>query len=273
MGYPAFPVPQPVREPDLLYRHEPPVCQDRLSFRNTGQFSDLALLPQMPVDTVLDHGNMEHGGCAGTVNVAVLPEHLLPPGLTGQPCDDPRLDGGEVGHDEPASLFWHERGTDQLLQYIGRAVVQNFQGSEVAGTYQFPRLFQVRQMVLRQVLHLDKPSGKPSGPVRPVKLQESPSPAVTADHVLHGLIFFYRRLCQFQPEQQRLPNFACGLCGLPGHLVPGHGFHLHTPGSQPVHHLYRGIRVLQPGDIPGPFQRMFAKLFMATECRLHQRPV
>ena len=62
MGYPAFPVPQPVRQPHLFDGHGSPVCQDRLSFRDAGKFRDLALLPQVPVDPVFDHRHMEHGG-------------------------------------------------------------------------------------------------------------------------------------------------------------------------------------------------------------------
>ena len=79
-----------------------------------GQLRDLAFLPQMTVDTMFFHRNMEHLGGGGAVDVAAPGEHLLPPLLPGDPGDDPCLDCGEVGHEEPAPRPGDKGGADQF---------------------------------------------------------------------------------------------------------------------------------------------------------------
>ena len=56
-----------------------------------GQFCDLAALAQVAIDTVLFHGYMKHGGRAGAVDIAIVPENLRAPFLPGQVRKYPRL--------------------------------------------------------------------------------------------------------------------------------------------------------------------------------------
>ena len=79
-----------------------------------GQLSNLAALPEVGVLAVLLHGDVEHGAGRRAVDVAAVGKHLLPPLLSGDPCDDPRLNSSEVSHEEAASRLRHEGCADQL---------------------------------------------------------------------------------------------------------------------------------------------------------------
>lgn len=69
-------------------------------------------------------GYTENAGCGGLVDLAGGAENVQHPLLTGQPCDQPGLDGGEIGVDEGAALAGHQRGADELAQSVRYIVGQ-----------------------------------------------------------------------------------------------------------------------------------------------------
>ena len=237
------------------------------------QFCDFPLLPQMPVDAMFLHGNMEHRRRAGTINITVLGKHVLTPGLPSQPGDDPCFDSAEIGYYESASLSWDESRANQLLQYIRRRIIQKFQCIEITGAYQFPRFLQIFQMVLGQVLNLDQSSGKPPGPVGSVKLDESPGPSVLPYHIFHSHIFFDAGTGQFQPQAQCLAHFPGCFFDLLCYFLFGQRFHGHTLRRQPAHHLDWRVRVFQSRNLMRPLQGKILKMCIAADSVLHQRPV
>ena len=151
----------------------------------------------MPVHAVLFHGDMEHLRSGSAVNVAALCKNLLPPMFPSDPCDDPRLDGGEVCHIKTAAGFRHKGGADKLGQYQRYGVIEHFHGVRIAAADQCPCGVQIRQMVLRQVLHLDEPTGIAAGAVGPVKLDKPSGTVIRADYRLHGGVFLDAALCKF----------------------------------------------------------------------------
>ena len=67
-------------------------------------------------------------------------------------------------------------------------------------------------MILGQILQLDVPAGKPSGPVGSIKLEHAPSPTILTSRHLHGLVFPDRRFGQFLSKQQyTAKRFFCRL--------------------------------------------------------------
>ena len=117
-----------------------------------GQFCDLSLLPQVAIDPVLFHGNLEHLAGAGAVDVAALLENLLPPRLPGVPGDDAGLDGGEVGHQKLSAVLGNERGADQLGECVRHVLIQELHSVEVTGADKSAGLGEIRKMVLGQIL-------------------------------------------------------------------------------------------------------------------------
>ncbi|MPN55619.1 hypothetical protein SDC9_203303 [bioreactor metagenome] len=55
-------------------------------------------------------------------------------------------------------------------------------------------------MVLRQILHLDKPPGISAGPVRAVELNQSAGAVIRANSGFHRRILFDAALGEFLPE-------------------------------------------------------------------------
>ena len=80
------------------------------------------------------------------------------------------IDGREVCHIKAAAGFRHKGGADKLGQYQRYGVIEHFHGVRIAAADQCPCGVQIRQMVLRQVLHLDEPTGIASGAVSTIKL-------------------------------------------------------------------------------------------------------
>ena len=117
--------------------------------------------------------------------------------LSGDPRDDSRLDGGEVCHIKTAAGFRHKGGADKLGQYQRYGVIEHFHGVRIATADQCPCGVQIRQMVLRQVLHLDEPTGIASGAVGTVKLDQPSGSIIRTDHRLHGGVFLDAAFCKF----------------------------------------------------------------------------
>ena len=136
----------------------------------------------MAVDAVFDHGDMEHLAGGSAVDVTTLGEYFLPPLLAGKPCNHPGFNRGEVCHKEAASRFRNKGGADQLGEHQRDGVIEQLHGVKAPIPHQHPGLFQVGQMVLREVLHLNEPPGKSAGPVGSVKLDQPPGAVIRADH-------------------------------------------------------------------------------------------
>ena len=92
--------------------------------------------------------------------------------LPGDPCDDPRLNGGEVCYIKAAAGFRHKGGADQFGQHQRNGVIEHFHGIRIAAADQGSYCVQIRQMVLRQVLHLDEATGIASGAVGTIELNQ-----------------------------------------------------------------------------------------------------
>ena len=92
-----------------------------------GQRCHLAALAVLVVGVALDdavEGHTEDAGCGGLVDLAGGAENVQHPLLTSQPCDQPGLDGREVGIYEGAPFAGHQRCADQLAQSVGHIVGQ-----------------------------------------------------------------------------------------------------------------------------------------------------
>ncbi len=74
VAYPVFSVPDFHFCRYVLYRHKPNIGQYKLVFGDASQFSDFALLPEMPIDAVLLHGNAEHLTGTHAVDVTTAAE-------------------------------------------------------------------------------------------------------------------------------------------------------------------------------------------------------
>ena len=114
-----------------------------------GEFGDFTFLSQMCVLSVLFHRDMEHGGGAGTVDVAVLRKDLQPPGLAGQKGKHSGFDGGKVRNDEFVPVPRHKRCADEFRQDFRHGVIQCREQGVIPGTDKASRIFQMRHVVLR----------------------------------------------------------------------------------------------------------------------------
>ena len=165
----------------------------------------------MPVHAVLFYGDMEHLRSGSAVNVAALCKNLLPPMLPGDPCDDPRLDGGEVCHIKATAGFRYKSGADKLGQYQRYGVIEHFHSIRIAAADQCPCGVQIRQMILRQILHLDEPTGIAPGAVGTIKLNKSSGTVIRADHCLHGGVFLDAALGKLLPQGEGKLHLAVRL--------------------------------------------------------------
>lgn len=143
-------------------------CADRAAVAQ-GQFRDLAFLAQVGVLAVFLHGNMEHLGCGGAVDIAARAEHLRAPFLSGKVGKHPRLNGREVADDELEAGTGYECRADKLRQHSGDRIIQHVQHFIVYLLYQIPCLFQVSHVVLGKVLQLDQASCPSAGAVGSVE--------------------------------------------------------------------------------------------------------
>ena len=151
---------------------------------------------------MLDHGDMEHLAGGSAVDVSALGEHFLPPLLSGDPGDDPRFDGRKVRYEEAASRLGDKGGADQFGEHQRDGVIEQLHGVKASVPHQRPVLFQIGQMVLREVLHLDEPPGKSAGSIGPVKLDQPTGAVIRADHRLHGGVFLDAAFGQLLPQRQ-----------------------------------------------------------------------
>ena len=100
--------------------------------------------------------NAEHLAGASAVNVAAGLEQIKPPLLSGKPGNDPGLDRREVRNIKQLAFRRYESGTDQLAERVRHVTEHFFHALVVPGADEFPRGFQVCEVVLGQVLQLNQ---------------------------------------------------------------------------------------------------------------------
>ena len=198
----------------------------------------------MTIDSVLLHGDLEHLRGGGAIDIAALGEHFLPPGLTGQPGDDTGLNRGKVGHDELIAVFRNESRADQLRERIRHILIQHFDAVIITGANESTCLCQVREMILRQVLHLDQ-AARPSPGTAAVELEHPTGAAICADGVHHGLILLHTGFRQLLPEDQHALQFRRSAFDELRHDFFPEAVGLHAVVGQPLFHLLDAVGIVQ----------------------------
>ena len=227
----------------------------------------------MAVNAVFDHGDMEHLAGRSAVDVTALGEHLLPPLLSGDPGDDPRFDGRKVRHEEAASRLGDKGGANQFGKHQRDGIVEQLHGVKAPVPHQCPGLFQIGQMVLRKVLHLDEPPGKSAGSVGSVKLDQPTGAVIRTDHRLHGGVFLDAAFGQLLPQGQGQLHLALRMEQKFQYGCFGEGLGFHTLFRQPRFELGGAVGVLQPGDRAGLFQMGALEPLVTTDGLGHQGAV
>ena len=106
-------------------------------------------------------------------------------------------------------------------------------------------------MVLRQVLHLDEPTGIAAGAVGTIKLNQSSGTVIRTDHRLHGGVFLDAALGKLLPQGERQLHFTVRLFEHIRHGGFGERINLHTFFGEPRLELHRTVRIIQAGDGAG----------------------
>ncbi len=200
MLHPTFPVPQFVICGYRFNWNQSFICKDKLSLRNTSQFSLFSFLPQMSIDAMFLYRHMEHLACRCAVNIAAILKNFEPPPLPGKPGNYPGLNGREIRYNELPAILRHKCRADKLGKGIRDIFIEHGKGFIITASHQCPCLYQIRYMVLGQILQLDQTPGEPACPIGSVKLEHPMGPAICADCVLHRRVFFYTALGELLPE-------------------------------------------------------------------------
>ena len=154
----------------------------------------------MPVNTVLFDRHTEHLRRRRAIDIAAAFKHTLPPLLSGDPSDDTGFDRREIGNVESTARSRDKGGADQFGQHHRHGIVQQIDRFIAAATDERTSLTQIGQMVLRQILHLDKPPGISAGPVRAVELNQSAGAVIRSNSGFHRRILFDAALGELLSE-------------------------------------------------------------------------
>ena len=203
---------------------------------------------------MLDHRDMEHLRSRGAVEVLAILEGSQHPLLPCFPRKHPGFDGGEVRHDELASIPRNEHGADELGKDIRCVAVDALHHVKAAHFHECSCLIQRGDVVLRQILQLDVPAGVASGTACAVELEQSSGPAIRADTAFRCLVFLDGALCHLKPELQHIHCLGIHaiLVQLADHLgdiLLAQRVHGDATLIQPGLQLGHGVRVLQPGQL------------------------
>ena len=95
---------------------------------------------------------MKHGRGRCTVQVFAIGKRLDRMRLPGKVGKDPGFDGRVVGDDKLHPRLWNESSTDQLGENLRHIVIEHFKRSIVILPDKISGLFQIWEMILRQVL-------------------------------------------------------------------------------------------------------------------------
>ena len=216
---------------------------------------DLPLLPQRGTLRHFLHRHMEHSGRRSLINLPVGRKHIQPPPLPRKPRQHPRLNRRKIRHHKPAPRLRHKRRPYQLRKHLRRGTVKHLHILKPPLPHKPPRQLQIRQMVLREILHLHQPPRPPPGPVRPVKLQQTMHPPVRTHRPLHGLILLHGSLRHQKPQPQKLLHLPVRPLDQLRHRPLGQALRLHPVLPQPALQLRHGIGILQSGKLIRPFRR------------------
>ena len=121
-------------------------------------------------------------------------------------------------------------------------------------------------MVLRQVLHLDEPTGIASGAVGPVKLNQSSGTVIRADHRLHGGVFLDAALGKLLSQGEGELHLAVGLFEHICHGGFGERIRLYAFFGKPRLELHRTVGVIQAGHGAGLLHVRPLEAFIAADC-------
>ena len=132
------------------------VGENKLVFRDAGQFRDFSFLAQCSVDA-------EHPARGGAVDVLAAREGGGLSFLAREPGDDSCFDGGEVADNELSAGRRHEGGADELREGIRHIAVEQCRHIVVAGFHERSGGGEIGDMVLWQVLHIDEAAGPSPG--------------------------------------------------------------------------------------------------------------
>lgn len=188
---------------------------------------------------------MEHAACRRAVDVLAVRERVGLPFFACVPCDDACLDGGEVSHVEPAAVLRNEGNADKLAECVRDILVDHLHSLIVAGLHKRPRSIQVRQMVLRQILKLDEPSGPAACAIRAVEHEHAASTAIGTYGALHGLVFLHAGFRKLLPELQHFSEFRWRGFEQGCHCFFAEAVDLHAVVGEPLLHLLDAVRILQ----------------------------
>ena len=199
---------------------------------------------------MLLHGDVEHLGGRGAVDVAALAEGVEHPLLAGEPGQHPRLDRAEVAHREGPAIARDEGRADELRQGVRHALVAELQHLQVAVLEGLAGEVEVGDVVLREVLQLDEPSGPAAGP-RALELEQAPDAVVGADAVEHRLVLGVGGLAQLRADVEDAQHPL--VAGDPAELrqvLLREGVHVDAQlCGQPVLELGDAVGIGQPGEL------------------------
>ena len=120
------------------------------------------------------------------------------------PSKHPGFDGGEIRHDELAAIPRDEHGADELGEDIRCVAVDALYHVKAAHLHECSCLIQRGDVVLRQILQLDIPTGVASGAACTVELEQSSGSVVRTDTAFHCLVFLAGALCHLEPELRHM---------------------------------------------------------------------
>ena len=200
----------------------------------------------MAVLAVLLDRNAEHPAGAFTVDVPAFMKDLGTPLFMRKMAEHTGFDGAEVADDEFVTWSRDERGPDQFRQHTGDGVIQHVQHLIVASLHKIPRLPQILHVVLREILQLDQASGPAATAVGSVKLEHSVAASVSADRVLHRLVFADGALGELQSQGQHFREVLRRGFDHGGDVFLPEGVHLHAVLCEVALHLNNRARIREP---------------------------
>ena len=125
-------------------------------------------------------------------------------------------------------------------------------------------------MVLRKVLQLYQATGPSAGTVRSVELEHTVGTSVSADSVLHCLIFLHTAFGKLLTEDKSILYRLFIRCFdklLHGFLVQG--FRFHSVIGEPFLHLLHAVRIIKIGDSLHSDGQFFAGAFIKGDGVFH----
>ena len=143
----------------------------------------------------------------------------------------------------------HERGTNQLREDVGYAFPKQLNRLVLPRSQRRSGRIQIRHVVAGQVLYLHQAPG-PAPRVGPVKLEQPPDAAITADRTLHGLVFLNAGFCHLLAQlEYPLHGLVSGYCNKRRHGLLVKAFYIEPGGRfEPRLELRHTVWIVEPGE-------------------------